>query len=146
VASVSRRHCEVAIDSDDELVVKDLKSSNGTFVNGERVARRELVPGDLLAIGPVVFVVRIDGHPKEIDPLESYVAGSVDLGEAAGAGGAGEAISGVPTWAGMSPKPRQAGNGAGDKPGKDDLDDGLSDLLADLDLGDDEDEEPPKKK
>lgn len=66
---------------DDELVVRDLNSSNGTYVNGERISgERELVPGDLLTVGDVVFVVRIDGHPKDIDAADSYAAGSVMLG------------------------------------------------------------------
>lgn len=101
LASVSRHHCEL-LEDDDELVVRDLKSSNGTYVNKERVARRELVPGDLLAVGPVVFVVRIDGHPRDIDPASAYAAGSV----APPAGGPAGAIDGVPTWSGQ-----QAGGG-----------------------------------
>src|SRR5262245_512569 len=110
VASVSRKHCELSVDDDDELVIKDLKSSNGTYVNGERVRSRELVPGDLVAVGPVVFVVRIDGHPKDVDPLESYAAGAVDAatGPSAGAPGGPAAIAGVPTWS------AQAGAAKGD--------------------------------
>jgi hypothetical protein len=103
LASVSRHHCEL-LEDDDELVVRDLKSSNGTYVNKERVARRELVPGDLLAVGPVVFVVRIDGHPKDIDAAAAYAAGSV----APPPGGPPSAIDGVPTWSGQ-----QAGGGGG---------------------------------
>jgi hypothetical protein len=96
LASVSRHHCEL-LEDDDELVVRDLKSSNGTYVNKERVARRELVPGDLLAVGPVVFVVRIDGHPKDIDAAAAYLSGSV----APPVGGPAGAIEGVPTWTGQ---------------------------------------------
>lgn len=99
LASISRKHCEL-LDDDDELIVKDLGSSNGTYVNGERVKRRELVPGDLLCLGPVVFVVRIDGHPKDIDAAASYTSGS--SGDAA-AGAAQPAIAGVPTWSGTAP-------------------------------------------
>lgn len=99
LASISRKHAEL-LDDDDELVVKDLGSSNGTYVNGERVKRRELVPGDLLCVGPVVFVVRIDGHPKDIDASASYSSGSSG---AAAAGAAQPAIAGVPTWSGTAP-------------------------------------------
>ena len=73
LASVSRHHCELFIE-DDELMVRDLRSSNGTFVNKDRVAKRELVPGDLLAVGPVVFVVRIDGHPKQVEAAASFLS------------------------------------------------------------------------
>jgi pSer/pThr/pTyr-binding forkhead associated (FHA) protein len=150
VASVSRRHCQLSLD-DDELVVKDLKSSNGTYVNGEKVRSHELVPGDLLAIGPAVLVVRIDGHPKEVDPLESYAAGSVSQASGSGGTGAGpEAIAGVPTWSGQAgaaetapDKPTQVSGDA--KGGKDD--DDIDNLLADFDFGDDEDDKgAPKRK
>ena len=58
LGAVSRKHCEIKIE-DDEVVVQDLGSSNGTYVNGKRVKQAELAPGDLLGVGPVVFVVRI---------------------------------------------------------------------------------------
>ena len=107
LAAVSRHHCEL-IEDDDELMVRDLKSSNGTFVNKERVTKdRELVPGDLISVGPIVFVVRIDGHPKSVDPIIAYASGSVATGD--GAGGAA-AIAGVPTWTGKPAAP--AGNSA----------------------------------
>ena len=60
LASVSRHHCELTKD-DGELLITDKGSSNGTFVNGKRVKETELAPGDLVSIGPVVFVVRVDG-------------------------------------------------------------------------------------
>jgi hypothetical protein len=160
--NVSRKHCELSINDEDELVVRDLKSSNGTYVNGERVNERELVPGDLLTVGDSVFVVRIDGHPKDIDGADSYAAGSVMLGgtPVVGAGGPKtEAISGVPTWgsgggggksaagdakpaANAAPAPAQK-KAATD----DDDDDDFSDLLEGIDLSDLDDDEPsPKKK
>ena len=48
--NVSRRHAEVALD-DGEVVVTDLGSTNGTFVNGRRVTRATVRPGDELSIG-----------------------------------------------------------------------------------------------
>ena len=69
VRSVSRRHCELAIEGD-ELIVRDLGSSNGTFVNGERISEDiELDAGDRLTVGPVTFTVQIGGYPKEIKPI-----------------------------------------------------------------------------
>jgi pSer/pThr/pTyr-binding forkhead associated (FHA) protein len=64
---VSRQHCAVLVESD-TLVAKDLGSSNGTFVNGKRIAESKLQPGDRLRVGPVTFVVQIDGKPAEIQP------------------------------------------------------------------------------
>lgn len=62
---VSRNHCEVVL-SGDRVLVRDLGSTNGTYVNGKRVAEAVLEPGDQLSIGPVVFVVQIDGKPAEV--------------------------------------------------------------------------------
>jgi len=68
--SVSRRHCEVSI-VDGALKVKDLASSNGTYVNNGRVNESELAAGDRLVVGPVVFTVQIDGMPEEISPVQA---------------------------------------------------------------------------
>jgi predicted component of type VI protein secretion system len=140
LASVSRQHCEL-VEDDDELVVRDLKSSNGTFVNKERIKSRELLPGDLLAVGPVVFVVKIDGFPKEIDPGQAYSGGSV----AVEGGGAAQAIDGVPTWSGqMAPQPAAAKQPAPAKPAAaDDDDPGVKELTEsdfDIDFGEDDDD------
>lgn len=55
--SVSRRHCRLSF-RDDLLSVEDLASANGTYVNGQRIAKAEILrPGDQLAIGPVAFLV-----------------------------------------------------------------------------------------
>ncbi|HMN41733.1 MAG TPA: FHA domain-containing protein [Phycisphaerales bacterium] len=150
VAAVSRRHCELA-EEDDELVVRDLKSSNGTFVNKERVKTRELIPGDLISVGPVVLVVRIDGHPKAIDPIISWANGAVGPGDAEG-GRPGS--DGVPTWSGQKPAPaagasKPAAKPGAPKPAKKDED--LSSMIADLsesdfDIDFGEDDGTPKKK
>jgi hypothetical protein len=48
--SVSRRHAVIDVDSGSPIV-HDLGSTNGTFVNGERVETRRLAPGDLVTFG-----------------------------------------------------------------------------------------------
>jgi pSer/pThr/pTyr-binding forkhead associated (FHA) protein len=54
-AEVSRRHCLLSV-HDGYLTVEDLDSVNGTFVNGVRVAGKQVVrPGDSLEIGPLAF-------------------------------------------------------------------------------------------
>lgn len=76
LGSVSRQHCEILFDppADDQqpdesagpvrLTLRDLESSNGTYHNHEKVTEAQLAAGDEVAIGPVVFVVVIDGQPK----------------------------------------------------------------------------------
>jgi pSer/pThr/pTyr-binding forkhead associated (FHA) protein len=49
-ALVSRLHCQL-VATDDSLQVKDLESTNGTFVNGKRITTAELKDGDTLAVG-----------------------------------------------------------------------------------------------
>jgi pSer/pThr/pTyr-binding forkhead associated (FHA) protein len=63
VNDVSRKHCHILLEGD-ALSVADLGSSNGTFVNGQRVQKHVLTAGDTLQVGPVSFVVQIDGEPE----------------------------------------------------------------------------------
>lgn len=65
--SVSRRQCELHFDGK-QLKIKDLGSSNGTYVNNKRVNEAILKAGDRLAVGPVILTVQINGQPGEITP------------------------------------------------------------------------------
>ena len=55
-ALVSRVHCRVEITPGGDLEVRDLDSTNGTFVNGERVEHVLLTSGDRLQVGRVELV------------------------------------------------------------------------------------------
>jgi len=66
VSEVSRKHCRI-IKEGQGLKLEDLGSSNGTFHNGHRVQEAALRPGDCVEVGPVVFVVQINGVPPEDD-------------------------------------------------------------------------------
>ncbi len=70
LVGVSRRHCELVVDSGG-ATVKDLASSNGTYVNGQRVSEQMLEAGDVLGVGTMVFTVQVDGQPTEIVPPET---------------------------------------------------------------------------
>jgi len=51
---ISRRHSEIRVTSDGPHLVasiRDLASTNGTFVNGERITSTRLVDGDRLTVG-----------------------------------------------------------------------------------------------
>lgn len=53
--TVSREHCRL-FEKNGELVVQDNGSSNGTFVDGEKIVAAVVVqPGQILAIGPLTF-------------------------------------------------------------------------------------------
>lgn len=49
---VSSRHCQIS-SSGTDVFVSDLNSRNGTFVNGQRVSRAMLKPGDQLRIAHI---------------------------------------------------------------------------------------------
>lgn len=51
---VSRQHCEL-FETDGRLMVRDLGSLNGTFINNERISEAALPPGELLTVGAVTF-------------------------------------------------------------------------------------------
>ncbi len=53
--SVSQRHCELE-EIDGRLMVRDLGSKNGTFVNGVQIEIAPLLPGDKLTVGQASFV------------------------------------------------------------------------------------------
>lgn len=76
VSSVSRQHCEITVD-EKRAVIKDLGSSNGTYVNRAMVAEHTLASGDHICVGPAVFVVRIDGRPAQIDSKNALERGLV---------------------------------------------------------------------
>ena len=56
-ALVSRLHCRL-IAGDDTVEVVDLKSTNGTYVNGKRVTKARLATGDRLRVGRVELMVQ----------------------------------------------------------------------------------------
>lgn len=62
-SEVSRRHCQF-FEKNGMLLVKDMGSANGTFLNGKKIeGQRVLEPGDELSIGPVKLRVEKVGHP-----------------------------------------------------------------------------------
>jgi pSer/pThr/pTyr-binding forkhead associated (FHA) protein len=64
-ALVSRVHCRLTALDDGGLEVRDLDSTNGTFVNGQRVATARLSDGDRLQVGRVELMVVRNGADDE---------------------------------------------------------------------------------
>ncbi len=86
VGDVSRKHCRLVL-SADNVRIQDLGSSNGTFVNGQQVQDAFLSAGDTVSVGPVNFVVQIDGVPGD----EQFDAAPVAVSDT-GAGGTALAL------------------------------------------------------
>jgi pSer/pThr/pTyr-binding forkhead associated (FHA) protein len=59
---VSRKHAKITTD-DKSVTIQDLGSTNGTFVNGEKIRKVELKDGDRILIGTsIVKLVFVDGE------------------------------------------------------------------------------------
>jgi hypothetical protein len=58
--SVSSHHCEILLRGTDVLV-KDLNSTNGTFINGEKVSETVLKPGQVLRLGQIEMRLDTEG-------------------------------------------------------------------------------------
>jgi len=64
---VSRRHCQLNY-NDEALKIRDLGSRAGTFLNGKPIDEATVRAGDYIKVGPLTFLLQIDGEPKEIVP------------------------------------------------------------------------------
>ena len=60
---ISRQHTEIRVTSDGPHLIaniRDLGSTNGTFVNGERITSRRLADGDRVDVGRTVLIFRAE--------------------------------------------------------------------------------------
>jgi pSer/pThr/pTyr-binding forkhead associated (FHA) protein len=75
---VSRRHAKITVNGDN-VTIQDLGSTNGTFVNGERIERMTLTDGDRVLIGTsIIKLVTTEGAPAPAaapKKLEEVAAG-----------------------------------------------------------------------
>jgi pSer/pThr/pTyr-binding forkhead associated (FHA) protein len=65
--SISKQHC-VIVKADGMLLLRDLGSTNGTRVNGQRVRRAALLPNDRINIASLAYRVEFS---EEEDPVEA---------------------------------------------------------------------------
>ena len=71
--SVSSHHCEVVLRGGD-VVIKDLNSTNGTFINGEKITESVLKPGQILRLGQIELRLETDAPPPPAKkPLDQTV-------------------------------------------------------------------------
>lgn len=75
---VSRKHAKIST-LNDQIMIQDLGSTNGTFVNGEKVKRARLREGDRILIGTsIVKLVTVDENRPEssFTPTTDFPAGA----------------------------------------------------------------------
>ena len=86
---VSRRHCSISTEGD-KYILRDLESTNGTFVTGVRVREAELTPGMTLSVGSTVIA---------FEPKQRFVrlqsSDSASFGELLGVSAAMRAVFGT---------------------------------------------------
>ena len=68
--SVSSHHCEVVLKGN-EVLVRDLNSTNGTFINGEKITESVIKPGQILRLGQIEMRLETDApaapSKKQVD-------------------------------------------------------------------------------
>lgn len=63
--SISKLHC-LLVKTEGLLYVRDLGSTNGTSVNGQRITRGALLPGDTLSFAQTLYKVHLGPDDKSI--------------------------------------------------------------------------------
>jgi pSer/pThr/pTyr-binding forkhead associated (FHA) protein len=70
---VSRRHCQLS-QNNEAVKIRDLDSKGGTYLNGKRISEATIQAGDYITIGPLTFLIQIDGEPAKIAPPQQSKA------------------------------------------------------------------------
>jgi predicted component of type VI protein secretion system len=82
-SQVSPRHCVIS-NRNGRLIVRDLNSSSGTYVNDRSVrGDTSLAHGDKLRVGPLMFVVHCAPASKPERPLQQAAESDSDAAEPA---------------------------------------------------------------
>jgi|GEM_PF-3106033 len=77
---VSRKHCRITVGESD-VVIEDLTSSNGTYVDQQRIPSGQpitLAPGATLQIGPATFIIDYS-PPVNLETMPTTVIKASDL-------------------------------------------------------------------
>ncbi len=79
--SVSRQHARISIDAQDHVVVEDLNSRNGTFVDGEKLAgRKPVTTNALVSMGTTTFML-VDREGERATIVSPVLAQSLEKKE-----------------------------------------------------------------
>jgi DNA-binding CsgD family transcriptional regulator len=73
VDGVSREHAKLVVGGDGTVSVLDLNSTNGTYVNGERIELAALREGDELQLGPDL-VLHFTHYPPQVNAADAAAA------------------------------------------------------------------------
>ena len=73
--SISRQHCQFTLNGEEALVVKDMDSMNGIYVDDRRVQHATLMPHQTLQIG--ALIVQVEFSDDEFPATSPKPKGSV---------------------------------------------------------------------
>jgi len=82
--SISRIHAKLTVDRNGSLVLEDLKSSNGTFANNEKIEVASVGHRDVIRIGNAEFIVEIPESGSSRSSHGGHVADYEDWGDGGG--------------------------------------------------------------
>ncbi len=115
--TISRRHAEVTYDdAAGGVAVRDLGSSNGTFVNGARVQQSRLSAGDIVSFGRVSF--RLTERAAGFSGAGGRVVSGSRTGGARAGEGAGAGASRAPDRSASATTPGRGAGGRGKRDGE----------------------------
>jgi len=72
--SISSHHCEVLLRGSD-VVIKDLDSTNGTFIEGEKISEGVLKPGQVLRLGQIQL--RLDAASAAVPGVKKGIDSTI---------------------------------------------------------------------
>jgi len=72
----SRVHARITVQDNNSIVIEDLKSTNGTFVNEKAVKKETIRSGDKIRIGNTILVIKEINEQKEEAEAQPFVFSS----------------------------------------------------------------------
>jgi pSer/pThr/pTyr-binding forkhead associated (FHA) protein len=73
--SVSSHHCEVNLRGG-EILIRDLNSTNGSFIGNDKITEQVLKPGQTLRLGQVELKLEVEGAPAAAPSSSSTPSGA----------------------------------------------------------------------
>lgn len=80
-ASISSFHCEVLLNPNGTVHIRDLASTNGTYINGLQTVEGDLKPGEMLRLGTVELQLESVTIAEPARVAETVPAGAADQSE-----------------------------------------------------------------
>ena len=96
--SISRKHCQFSLNGEGALVVKDLNSMNGIYVDDNRVQQQILMPKQIVQIGALRLQVELSTEDEHASAPSHKPRGSVSSTQRMKTFRPGSALSEKPWW------------------------------------------------